>query len=477
MFLVYILILILGTLILTAKNIWVHGLSLAELKLFFFDAMLFFNLVFLFLMQAFTYVRLRKVHLYFWKQHVHLEREDVLHRLHRFPSELFWTVILLSVLMSITFHITEFIHRGSITELLESEVLAKTFENFMSEQALAVIIAVMAYSLLRITLRPYLQSLQRVKIGGIHRTTITKPFLLTYISCSLVIIVDVLRSILNSFDNSKKLDMVSLMKIVTVEVVFSLGVVLLLIWNIRSEVRLVVEEIRKLAYNKRSQLRNPIHIGFADEIGQLTESFNTVQERISRYYKRIDEELELAYAVQEMLLPEQEDRFESFQVRVEGRNRESTGEWYDMVSLDDKRLAVIIGEVSGHGLPAALMVSTIIFILRSEIGESRPTDIVLSRVLDQVNHIFPQNVQINLGLALCHQTSGDVQLATIGEIEYGIQRHEEQSFKCAIIENTSNENVKLGKGDRLILSLNVSTPTDQQTAKDGRTVVTVCRTV
>lgn len=108
-----------------------------------------------------------------------------------------------------------------------------------------------------------------------------------------------------------------------------------------------------------------------DEIGQLTGSFVRMQEELSDYIVRLREtivarersegELNAAKKIQQDLLPHQLPPFdECMNITASGdliAARGVGGDLYDLFPLDSNKIAIIIGDVSGKGVPAALFMS------------------------------------------------------------------------------------------------------------------------
>ena len=86
------------------------------------------------------------------------------------------------------------------------------------------------------------------------------------------------------------------------------------------------------------------------ELGDLAQTFNRVMEGLS--------DLEVARIVQESLFPPTGLQVGPY--RVSGCSvcaTELGGDYYDMQKLSDNRLLILIGDVSGHGVPAALVMA------------------------------------------------------------------------------------------------------------------------
>jgi sigma-B regulation protein RsbU (phosphoserine phosphatase) len=76
--------------------------------------------------------------------------------------------------------------------------------------------------------------------------------------------------------------------------------------------------------------------------------------------ERLERELDLAAQIQRRLLPTVFPRIEGFELAGWSRPaRHVGGDFYDLVRSRGSRLAAVLADVSGKGLPAALMVSTI----------------------------------------------------------------------------------------------------------------------
>jgi len=97
--------------------------------------------------------------------------------------------------------------------------------------------------------------------------------------------------------------------------------------------------------------------------------------------QKIQEELGLAKEIQKNLLPKcppGSDRFE-----LAGHNipsREVGGDYYDYFVLDTTCLGIAIGDISGKGVPASLLMSNLQAALRIASQESMDPHVVLSRV-------------------------------------------------------------------------------------------------
>lgn len=79
----------------------------------------------------------------------------------------------------------------------------------------------------------------------------------------------------------------------------------------------------------------------------------------------INRELETAYAIQASFLPDVLPQVEGWDIGAVWRPiRSVAGDFYDFYRLDEDRLAVVIADVSGKGIPAALFMALSVTVLR-----------------------------------------------------------------------------------------------------------------
>lgn len=100
----------------------------------------------------------------------------------------------------------------------------------------------------------------------------------------------------------------------------------------------------------RQDFRYRLPVTSADEFGRLSAVFNRAIESL--------EDLEVAKIVQENLFPQESLNQNGLQIF--GRSVTMTrlgGDYYDFFSLDNRRVGVLMGDVAGHGVPAAMLMA------------------------------------------------------------------------------------------------------------------------
>jgi serine phosphatase RsbU (regulator of sigma subunit) len=61
------------------------------------------------------------------------------------------------------------------------------------------------------------------------------------------------------------------------------------------------------------------------------------------------------------------------------------GDWYDLIALDDHRLLLVVGDVSGRGVRAAATMASLRFAIHAYAAQNDPPDAILSKLSKLVN--------------------------------------------------------------------------------------------
>lgn len=174
------------------------------------------------------------------------------------------------------------------------------------------------------------------------------------------------------------------MIVVVVGVVLGIGV-----WLTRPLERLAAA-VRGIGVGR---LEGPPVEGLAqDEIGELARAFNTMVRQLreqvaaltaqTKARESVESELRIAREIQRSLLPR---TFPPFPHRKEfelhaynGAARRVAGDFYDFFFLPDGRLALVIGDVCGKGVPAALFMAVARTVVRNLAMSGRSPDELLT---------------------------------------------------------------------------------------------------
>lgn len=123
-----------------------------------------------------------------------------------------------------------------------------------------------------------------------------------------------------------------------------------------------------------------------DEISQALDAQRRAAAEKIENERRVARELQIAKEVQARLFPQKRPAIESLDYAgVCQQARQVGGDYYDFLNLGARRLGMVIGDVVGKGIAAALLMANLQAILRSQcaIALDRPQD-----VLRAVNRLF-----------------------------------------------------------------------------------------
>ena len=163
----------------------------------------------------------------------------------------------------------------------------------------------------------------------------------------------------------------------------------------------------------------------ADDVTELTkemDDFTVRLEKINAEKGRIETELSLANRIQMAMQPRELPEREEFEIYGSMTPaREVGGDFYDFFMIDDDHLCMIIADVSGKGVPAALfvMASKITLSLYSRMGKT-PAQI-LTDFNTAISANNPEDMFITVWLGILDLNTGKLTAANGGH-EYPILR-------------------------------------------------------
>ena len=129
----------------------------------------------------------------------------------------------------------------------------------------------------------------------------------------------------------------------------------------------------------RGDFSHHIVVTSRDQLAALESSFNSMTESIQRLLaeqkekQRMENELAIAQEVQAQLFPKQISQLESLELHGFCRPaRTVSGDYYDFLPLPPDRLMLAVGDISGKGISAALLMATIHSAVRAYSLEAMP---------------------------------------------------------------------------------------------------------
>lgn len=201
-------------------------------------------------------------------------------------------------------------------------------------------------------------------------------------------------------DMTRKL-MITLGAIIAVVTALGIGAVMRISKRVANSLVSPIEILNTQVQGLGRGRLEPVSLSSDDEIGELAVSFNRMIEELREYInnyarvsadkERIETELNVATQIQADMLP---SIFPAFPERREfdlyasmTPAKEVGGDFYDFFLVDDDHVALIIADVSGKGVPAALFM----VIAKTLLKNCTQTGLSPGKILEKVNNQLCEN--------------------------------------------------------------------------------------
>jgi len=155
---------------------------------------------------------------------------------------------------------------------------------------------------------------------------------------------------------------------------------------------------------------------FSEE-GKVVESWDSYYSQLGLMRQSIEQELRLARSIQQAFLPKEVPTLEGWRISPLYRPaREVGGDFYDFHLLSGGRLGLAVGDATGKGVPAALVMSTTCGMLRavSQALDSSSPGEMLERVNEALVASIPTNMFVTCFYAILDPRSGSLSYANAG---------------------------------------------------------------
>ena len=248
--------------------------------------------------------------------------------------------------------------------------------------------------------------------------------------------MDVLAAERNTFLDKVALSLIGLMLLIIVAQGMYLHRVLLRPLN-----QIIEESTRFSRENRASEHKLRETIRNRDEIGQLAASIDRMEEQIDHYItditritaerERISTELSLATRIQAAFVPH---LFPPFPERPEfslyasmDPAKEVGGDFYDFFLIDEDHLGLVMADVSGKGVPAALFMMASKIILQSCAMLGQGPAAILTKTNEAICSNNQEQMFVTVWLGILEISTGKLTAANAGH-EYPVIREPNGSF-------------------------------------------------
>jgi serine phosphatase RsbU (regulator of sigma subunit)/anti-sigma regulatory factor (Ser/Thr protein kinase) len=135
----------------------------------------------------------------------------------------------------------------------------------------------------------------------------------------------------------------------------------------------------------------------------------------ARERERMEQELRVARVIQQTLLPKEIPVLPGWQMAAHWLPaRAVSGDFYDFIPFPDGRMAIIVGDVTDKGVPAALVMATTRSILRSTAESLVAPGAVLKEANNRLCPDIPPNMFVTCLYALLDPEKGLIRFANAG---------------------------------------------------------------
>jgi serine phosphatase RsbU (regulator of sigma subunit) len=153
-----------------------------------------------------------------------------------------------------------------------------------------------------------------------------------------------------------------------------------------------------------------------------------------RQRELVEQELEVARSIQQASLPKEVPTLEGWQISPFYRPaREVGGDFYDFHFLSEGRVGLVVGDATGKGVPAALVMSTTLGMIQLAAGalDSSSPGEVLSRVNETLFARIPPNMFVTCFYAILDPESATLSYANAGhDLPYLQRRGEAEELRA-----------------------------------------------
>lgn len=178
--------------------------------------------------------------------------------------------------------------------------------------------------------------------------------------------------------------------------------------------------------------------------------------------ERIEREFQLAREIQKTFLPESTPNLEGWDFDLKWQTaREVGGDFYDLFETKDKKLAIVIADVSDKGMPAALYMTVTRTLIRAAAQTATTPGAILERVNSLLEMESRNGMFVTAFMAILDPMTGVITYANAGHnlpiwlkaSPKESQRLEMDGIALAVISDAryQNKKIKLEKDDYLLL--------------------------
>jgi sigma-B regulation protein RsbU (phosphoserine phosphatase) len=167
-------------------------------------------------------------------------------------------------------------------------------------------------------------------------------------------------------------------------------------------------------YITNLQARVRTHLALKQSMDELQAAYAIIK----KHSDRMEQELNVGHDIQMSMLPLE---FPAFPERSEFSlhatlkpAREVGGDFYDFFFVDDDHLCLVVGDVSGKGVPAALFMAVTKTMIKSQATDDPSPASIITRVNDDLSADNPASMFVTLFIAIVNTRTGEFRFTNAG---------------------------------------------------------------
>jgi phosphoserine phosphatase RsbU/P len=160
----------------------------------------------------------------------------------------------------------------------------------------------------------------------------------------------------------------------------------------------IAELYRATQFVREGNFSHRVTVERSDQLGVLGESFNSMISSINRLIdeqkqlQRLENEISIAREVQDQLFPRGFPKVEGLEIEAICKAARSvSGDYYDFIQLDPTRVAIALGDISGKGISAALLMASLQAALRSQLLTPGSEQLSTAELVGRLNKHLVRN--------------------------------------------------------------------------------------
>lgn len=165
-----------------------------------------------------------------------------------------------------------------------------------------------------------------------------------------------------------------------------------------ADLKRMKEYLIQLEMNCADRL-TPLPIVSPYEAGQLTLTFNYLQEQFSEEYVRLQEEIKLARTIHEQFFPDMHMLFGCWEITGK-RDAQfgSSNSFFHIYDQKAQRVVMLGGKIAGDELPATLVMSVMLMMFRTHAEAYYAADAILYRLKQQLIDVLQDDMLLHAGV-------------------------------------------------------------------------------